>query len=536
MAKCDLSIEFDGNIREYAIGDIVRGRVKVRANSSFTCNGLILTGFWRAHGHGNRATEDCHEEVLFRGEFSAGQNETYSFHFEVPPGPLTYHGHYLNVDWYVGVTADIPWALDPSAEEDFIVFRTEDDDTVISLGEYGLVPELDKHLGFSASSIDTFRTHRIEVVEGGQNLGNMGPLIAGIVLAVGLLFSCIFGSVLINDFGPFALLFSVLPLAMTSMVAFFLIRNTLAERKLGKVDVKLQPSALFAPGRRGDVEVSFCPTAPASLNKVTATLKGQERVIRGSGSNRTTHTHILYEQEFTLCEARALTVGDPVKLQANFELPDDAAYSFKASDNYLEWSMAIHIDIPSWPDWNENHTFVVYPAAIVDGLFGDFEEMSHAAINDIVGSSSPESTGEPEAPSTLSSVGAVTTEAPGPSSEPAKGGDDSLASILEALKGASFTSDRESIYEQHKSRTFSFQLKVDRVSETSGMDALEGRSGGMTVVGEPVELPGVQVAVQFEESLNEETKGLQSGDELTVSGFVQGWNALDRQAIFAAQI
>lgn len=535
MAKCDLSIEFDGNIREYSVGDIVRGRVTLRANSNCTCNGLILTGFWRAHGHGNRATEDCHEEILFRGEWSAGQTETYSFHFEVPPGPLTYHGHYLNVDWFVGVTADIPWALDPSVEEDFIVFQDQNDDTIIALGEFGLVPELDKHLGLSASSVDTFRTHRIEVVSNSQSLSGMGPLIAGIVLAVGLFFSCIFGSVLLDDFGPFALLFAVLPLGMTSMVAFFLIRNFLAEKKLGKVDVKLQPSALFAPGRRGDLEVQFCPTAPAALNKVTASLKGQERVIRGSGSNRTTHTHVLYEQDFTLCEARDLTVGDPVKLLASFELPDDAPYSFKASDNYLEWTIGIHIDIPSWPDWNETHTFVVYPGAVVDGLFGDFEDTGHDDIKDLMSIPSPVPLEDvTSAAIAASPVAAVApSSAPEPESAPA---DFSLGAVLEQLKNASFTSDREKIYAEHQSRPFTFDLKVQRVSETSGMDALTGRSGGQTVIGEPVGLEGVKVAVQFDASLNDETKNLQSGDELGITGLIQGWNALDRQALFSAQI
>ncbi|MDF1663547.1 MAG: hypothetical protein P1V97_17380 [Planctomycetota bacterium] len=536
MAKCDLSIEFDGNIREYAIGDIVRGRVTVQANSNCTCNGLILTGLWRAHGHGNRASEDCHEEILFRGDWTAGQKETFPFHFEVPPGPLSFHGHYLNVDWFVGVTADIPWALDPSAEEDFIVFQEKDDDTIIALGEFGLVPELDKHLGLSASSVDTFKTHRIEVVSNSQSLSGMGPLIAGIVLAVGLLFSCIFGSVLISDFGPFALLFAVLPLAMTSMVAFFLVRNFLAEKKLGKVEVKLQPSALFAPGRRGDLEVKFCPTAAASLNKVTASLKGQERVIRGSGSNRTTHTHVIFEEDFTLCEARALSVGEPVTLQANFKLPDNAPISFKASDNFLEWTIAIHIDIPSWPDWNESHTFVVYPAAIVDGLFGDFEDYSQDNIKDIMGSSKPAESAQASTASPDALAMAPIVAVSSPEVETSASSDASLASVLEELKNASFTSDREKIYGQHESTSFSFDLKVERVSETSGMDALAGRSGGQTVVGQPVGLEGVTVAVQFDASLNEETKSLQEGDELAVAALIQGWNALERQALLSAQI
>ena len=106
--------------RRYRIGEVVAGRVEVRVDADCTCNGLEVTRLWATHGKGNRAQGAEESQTLFTGTWRAGETHDYEFRFTIPPGPLTYHGEYLNVDHYIQATADIPWAFDPSAEEELL--------------------------------------------------------------------------------------------------------------------------------------------------------------------------------------------------------------------------------------------------------------------------------------------------------------------------------------------------------------------------------------------------------------------------------
>ena len=98
MSKCDLSIELTDGKRTYQIGEIVRGAVHVAVDADCSCDKLTLTHQWQTHGRGNRARGEENKQVLFEGQWRAGESASYPFEFEVPAGPLTFHGHLLNVD------------------------------------------------------------------------------------------------------------------------------------------------------------------------------------------------------------------------------------------------------------------------------------------------------------------------------------------------------------------------------------------------------------------------------------------------------
>jgi hypothetical protein len=532
MAKCDIRIEYENDKRSYTVGEAVRGTVYVSVNSDCKCDAFIISCMWRAHGRGNQANHPSHEETVFKGEWKAGESHSFPFEFEAPPGPLTYHGHYLNVDWYIHATADIPWALDPSAEEDFHLALADGDDTVVAIGSEGAMPELVQYLGQSASEVDSLKADRLIVDPGSQALGALLPVIAMIVMGIGLFISVIMTALMFEDMGVVAFLIGPLPIAVTSAIAFFLMRNSLAEKKLGKVDIKITPQVLLGAGSEAAVEVTFCPTASISLNSVKATLTGKERVISGSGSNRTTHTHELHKIELVLSESRQLTPGEPVTLRAPFEIPEDAPCSFSASDNYLEWNLNTHIDIPKWPDWSANRSVIVYHNAVLEGLYGDLgnEKIENAGAGEV---RPPAAAAKPVAmsPSPVVEVPEPISEIVAPVAEPENGSP--LESALTRLAAASFSSARNKIYEESSS-PFAFDLLVQSVDETSSLDALKDRTDGQTIVGTIVGLD-IDVSVQFEASLNAEVKSLQSGDQVSVNALLQGWSNLNKRAVFAAQ-
>lgn len=345
MAKCDLTIVIEGEQREFEVGDTVSGYLQVRVDSNCKCDGLTLTQHWGTHGKGNRATGGEQVLKLYRGEWKSGENHSYPFEFKIPEGPVTYHGHYLNVDHYLSAVADIPWALDPKAEEAFIVVpssKGSSKDTVVA-AEGLVVPTLES----TAIKLPTALLWVIGLVFFLPGLGIM--IGGGISVSNG------------HMEGIMGLLFGACFSAVACGILFMGLRNSLAEKKLGPVIAQVEPMTT-TPGQALSVALDFTPQGELRINTITATLKGTESVISGSGTNTTTYTHVLFEQQVVLRPAARLMPREAQELADTFQLPADAAFSFSASDNSLNWGVEFHIDIAKWPDWTTTVPVFIGPA------------------------------------------------------------------------------------------------------------------------------------------------------------------------------
>ena len=122
MSKCDIQILFDRSDRTYHGGDTVSGEVIVQVNQDISCNGIILKHYWSTHGKGNTKTGEKHTIRLSETQpLQAGEELRLPFEFQSELWPLTYRGTNINVDHYVHVAVDVPWAIDPKHSEEFIV-------------------------------------------------------------------------------------------------------------------------------------------------------------------------------------------------------------------------------------------------------------------------------------------------------------------------------------------------------------------------------------------------------------------------------
>jgi hypothetical protein len=360
MSRCDLEIVIDREDRRYQAGERVSGLIGVTVNKDCTCDGLTVTREWRTHGSGNSATGGSEVQVVFSGEWKAGEQHFHPFEVTVPRGPVTYRGHLLNVDWYIRARADIPWAFDPKAEEE-ILLVPDDDPTPFELG-----PQFAGGLDLSAAS--AVGRVIVTVMAGGFISFALVFLVLGIgAVGVGLgaaLFSKTSTGIFEGAFGClFAIPFILVPLVFIALPGWLLYRawrNVLAERRLGEVDLQA-PEGDVRGGEAFPVGVSFTPKGRIALNAVHATLRGREVVVRGSGTNKHTYRHTLYEQKTALCEEQAVEPGTPVSLEGELVLPDDAAPSFRALDNQLRWSITFEIDVAGWADWNREWVLAVQP-------------------------------------------------------------------------------------------------------------------------------------------------------------------------------
>jgi hypothetical protein len=95
---------------------------------------------------------------------------------------------------------------------------------------------------------------------------------------------------------------------------------------------------------------------------VTLHFKAREQCVSGSGSNRTTHNHIFFEQLETLQEATTLRAGDEHRFPLSVQLPENAPHSIDLNDNDLIWSATLRVDIPRWPDWVKEIPLLVVPS------------------------------------------------------------------------------------------------------------------------------------------------------------------------------
>ncbi len=347
--RCTLNIVFDRPDKRYHPGDQVTGHVEVEVNRDCACRGLNITVGWRTHGRGNSTRGSEQSGVLFTGEWTAGEIHRYPFMVTLPNGPYTYRGHLLNIDWFAQARADIPWSLDPRTTEDFLLTPLPD------------APSLEPYHTHDPLGPDRSPEKRQKVANGG--------LVAGIilfsfllVLGVPLAIILIVGDLARDDLYIMAGIGSVF-VFIGLLITVFALRNRIAEKRLGSLTVDL-PRRTVPIGEWLELAINIPQESHAHINQISAILVGREVVVSGSGTNRTTHTHTLHQDEHYYPEAenRVLKKGQSLSLRHRFPIPLMAPPSFHASDNDLEWKVEVHVDIDRWPDWRQEFHFEGIPS------------------------------------------------------------------------------------------------------------------------------------------------------------------------------
>lgn len=369
MSKCNFTITFSKPDRIYTAGDEAKGTLNIVVNEAMTCKKLTLRSEWRTHGKGNVHSGDPQEQTLAgQEEWGAGSVKSFAFQFAIPAaGPVTYHGHYLNVDWYIAVEADTAWALNPKHEEEFFVTgvaaASAPQSNLAASG--GVRPQtFDAELAQSQEMLAGLKTPSGTLAQSNQLTTGCGTLLLVPFLLIG------FGSL---GFGVYGFLsdwdwsehlapllvgaaFTIVPL----IILFILLRNQLAERTLGAVSFTVDPKPLHA-GSKVKCTLAFTPKSAVNVEKITFMLRGEENATSGSGTKKTTYTHQLHEEIFTEPYAEPLSEGQFIRLEKSFALPANAAPTFLTSSNTVKWELHTHIYIKAAPDWTESSEITVLP-------------------------------------------------------------------------------------------------------------------------------------------------------------------------------
>lgn len=536
-----LRIQLDRGDRTYRTGDAVSGRVLIETERGERCQSVTLKRYWKTHGKGNTARGGERQVVLHAGPLQGLGPWEFPFEVDTPPGPFTHRGNYLNVDHYVRVDVDIPWAFDPKAEEEFI-----------------LLP------GPSAPEPDPGLLRRREEKKQGA---------AGCRRVMGILFMIV---------GVATLPLGVVFMGVGLLLIVPDLRRKLAGLKVGEVTVRVDRRRL-TPGAGTDVDMQVVPSKEARLNEATVVLRGREVCVSGSGTDRTTHTNTLHEVKSPLSGPKVLLPGQTARFHGHVELPDDAAWSFSAKDNEITWDAVVRLDIPSWPDWVQEIPLLVWPAvgeelpAAPERLPAARERIPAAdeapvARAEAPGRSPLEAAGEalrdvetgppPGPPDALPPAEEVDVDVPGkPPEAPAvtafevapaespppvparpapaeEAGTAHAAPVVRMVRAIlaepSFGGRRKELEAELVGSHQGFEVEVDRVERSFGVwDAPEYRDGS-TLVG-TVAGSDVKALVRFPPSLNDAVQALKRGERCAVRGTVAEWERLREQVVLHAE-
>ncbi|MEZ6035032.1 MAG: hypothetical protein R3C17_18210 [Planctomycetaceae bacterium] len=491
MSKCDIKIEFDRDDRTYSGGETVTGRVFMRVNESVRSKGITLTHQWRTHGRGN-VTFGPKEKIELEAARSYSPGEEYEFPFSLATAthPLTYHGTMINVDHYVSIQVDVPWSFNPKAEEEYVLVA-------------GNPPE-------------HFVGSRKEVIVAKSPTGT-SSIIGKVILAI------IFG-VLLVTVSIFA--FFLLPIILL-IAGFFWFRKKALESRLGEVQFSI-PHVIVAPGERWTASLQFQPRKQFRINSIGLTLLGKEAATSGSGTNSTTHTHKILEQKFVGRANDILTAGESVREEFTFDFPDTDAFSLELSDNKIQWTAAVRIDIPAFPDWSRTQALQVVPSAFLKNL--NDASSSPADIHADQYTSNVPAPGSGSATQNRSHQPPDTNQLHDDDFATTGSTDSSAADLLELVAELSAAprhgNERPDIVSRASGAFFDAVVIVDRVISSMGTLNSDPRyEYGKSITGS---LKGTDQAIQIitPESLNETIDDLRRGDEWPVRIKLLNWDGL----------
>ena len=331
MSKCDIRIEFDREDRAYSGGEAINGRVHIRVNEAVKSKGILLSHQWRTHGRGN-TTSGPKEKIELEAarSYSPGEEHELPFSVVASAHPVTYRGTLINVDHYVSVQMDVPLAFNPKAEEEYILKPGEP--------PAGFV-------GTRHAPITLEQTTAVSSV-------------------VGKVILFIFLGVMLAVLAAFA--FFLLPIILI-VAGFFWFRSKALKNRLGEVKLSI-PYVVVAPGEQWTARIQFQPQKQFRINSISLTLLGKELATSGSGTNSTTHKHTIFEQKLAVRYNEILTAGELVSEEFTFAFPATDAYTLDLSDNKVQWTAEVRIDIPAFPDWSKSQPLQVVPETFLKNV------------------------------------------------------------------------------------------------------------------------------------------------------------------------
>lgn len=355
-----LQVIFDRQDHRYRFGELVSGKVVVMPESERTFSNIWITYRWRTHGRGNR--DEGREEKLNLGAdnitIKARESKEFPFRFTAPNGPVTYHGHLINVDWYLTAHARSGYSFHRKCEQDFLL-QSSDPTGAVILGDeeipYNDLPARSSRMQTPSSNLLEVKSGSPKTLKKWFDMESPSiPIIVG-----GIFFLVWVFKVWLNWNPELPLEILLFTLFIITLAAWLFYRNAY-KHKLKMGEVWLRPCVVF---RGGEVSchIEFVAKREFHLRSITASISSQERISRTQGTSTVTETHVLGEKVYTRSYNENLSEGRWISFDCTLPIGPDAPASFSSNNNHLEWSVKIKAELKGWPAWWKSFTMTVLP-------------------------------------------------------------------------------------------------------------------------------------------------------------------------------
>lgn len=344
MSDTQLDLRLDDPDATYRPGEEIAGTAVVSTDAQIDPTDIQLELEWFTEGKGsaNRATV---ETVALQTEtVESGETAEYRFALETPPGPFSYEGEMLAVNWRLRATLDSSVIGRPTAEAKVV-----------------LEPGPTARFDWGGAN-----THEQRVGDpGGATSIRWGTLVLGLVFA---LVPPIFVFGFAKDVG--VMLVGGIGVVIFSGGGLYFVyaslRNAIAGAALGDVDLEVRPEEAV-PGDTLDVTITIEPDSEVAIEAIRPILVGRERVEYHDANDETPRERKEYyrlhegAQRLPEAENASLAAGQTAEYTCQFDVPADAPTTFHAPSNDVEWQVELEVAVPNWPDLDYHKPVVVRP-------------------------------------------------------------------------------------------------------------------------------------------------------------------------------
>ncbi len=359
-----MEVLFDREDRVYRFGDEITGRVVMAAKRELGFRDLKLRCMWRTHGQGDRDQDSSGPEVMLvrgRRELPVGEALSFPFRIPAPRGPVTYHGHEVNVDWYVAASARSDFGLPLKCEEDFLLQGGETAGPVV-LGnrqvDLSTLPpgprELPVHSGFQEWSVASTPPQP-------KRSDNHWPTGIALILSIlGIIGLGAWGVFFPGQDLPWVL---VLGAVAVGGLAVVLVRQGY-RAKLQDVDLCVEPE-IACPGDHVICRAHFRIRNDVYLRSITASVYARESVTFTQGTATSTRRHEVSRDARIKTFNEQMSAGRSVSYECALPLPENAPATFGSRNNALEWFVELRVEFQGWAGMTKSLPFTVLPAGVM---------------------------------------------------------------------------------------------------------------------------------------------------------------------------
>lgn len=100
--ESELQLVNQNGAQRFEIGDTAELIIRLFVREGFVCKGILIQTWWFTHGKGIEDSGLKVDHTISGQQFEPGEYE-FRKTFIIPPGPTTFHGYYINIDWCVEV-------------------------------------------------------------------------------------------------------------------------------------------------------------------------------------------------------------------------------------------------------------------------------------------------------------------------------------------------------------------------------------------------------------------------------------------------